>query len=46
MEKALRMELYETMSSRMFVDECEFDTKMEAFIEIEKIFKQEIEQLT
>ncbi len=38
--------LYESFSSRLFVDECALDTKLAAFTEVEKMFKTEIEALS
>jgi len=37
--------LYEAFSSTLFVDECGANTKLQAFQEVESMFKQEIEVL-
>jgi len=37
--------LYEAFSSRLFVDECDFDTKLQAYNDVEKMCKAEIEIL-
>eukprot|EP00347_Sterkiella_histriomuscorum_P007059 403350406 len=37
--------LYEAFSSRFFVDECDLDTKMQAYNEVEKMFSSEIDNL-
>lgn len=37
--------LYEAFSSRLFVDECDLDTKLQAYTEVEKMFSTEIEIL-
>ncbi len=37
--------LYDAFSSKLFVDECDLDIKLQAFNDVEKMFKQEIDVL-
>jgi len=40
-----RDNLYEAFSSKLFVDDCDLDNKLQAFTEVEKMFKHELEIL-
>jgi hypothetical protein len=37
--------LYDAFSSKLFVDECDLDIKLQAFNDVEKMFKTEIDVL-
>lgn len=38
--------MYEAFSSKLFVDECDLNNKLQAFQEVEKMFQTEISVLT
>lgn len=40
-----RDNLYDAFSSKLFVDECDLDTKIQALKDVQDMFKQEIEIL-
>jgi hypothetical protein len=40
-----REDLYATVQSKLFVDECDFENKMQAFHEVERMFTAEISAL-